>query len=255
MSARTVLRVVLPLTLIAALIALWQIAASTGWLAEQLNLESFFVPSPAEVASALWDHRGVLWHNTWVTLREILLGIAFGVLGGLALAVAMRFSRLLRDAFFPLTVAIQAVPIVVIAPILVIWFGYGIWPKVIIVALAVFFPIVVNTLEGLRGTDPEAVKMMRTLDASRWQIFLRVETPTALPAFFSGAKVAVAVAPIVALFAELAGASSGLMLFITQANNSLHGDQVFAAVAILAAIGVLLVALTALAQRLVIGWR
>jgi putative hydroxymethylpyrimidine transport system permease protein len=254
-NARTVFRVLAPLTLIAALIAAWQIAASTGWLAEQLNLEAFFVPSPAEVASALWTDRSVLWENTWVTLREILLGIVFGVLAGLALAVAMRFSRLFHDTFYPLAVVTQAIPIVVIAPILAIWFGYGIWPKVIITALAVFFPIVVNTLAGLRGVDPEAVKMMRTLDASRWAIFTRVEAPTALPAFFSGAKVAVAIAPIVALFSELAGASSGLMLFITQSNNNFHGDRAFAAVAILAAIGVLLVALTALAQRLVISWR
>jgi putative hydroxymethylpyrimidine transport system permease protein len=255
MSGRRALRVLLPAAIIVALIGAWQLAAAEGWLAEWLGLEPFLVPSPAEIGDALWNDRTVLWENTWVTLREILLGIAFGVLAGLALAIAMRFSRLLRDAVFPLTVVAQAIPVVVLAPILVVWFDYGIWPKVVIVALAVFFPIVVNTLEGLRGVDPEAVKMMRTLDASRWAIFRRVEAPTALPSFFSGAKIAVAVAPIVALFAELAGANSGLMLLITQANNSLHADVVFAAVAILAAIGVLLVALTALAQRLVVTWR
>jgi ABC-type nitrate/sulfonate/bicarbonate transport system permease component len=254
-SGRAILRVLLPAAIVAALIGLWQLAAAEGWLAEWLGLESFLVPSPAEIGDALWQHRSVLWENTWVTLREILFGIAFGVLAGLALAVAMRFSRILRDAVFPLAVVAQAIPVVVLAPILVIWFNYGIWPKVVIVALAVFFPILVNTLEGLRGVDPEAVKMMRTLDASRWAIFRRVEAPTALPSFFSGAKIAVAVAPIVALFAELAGANSGLMLEITQANNNLHADIVFAAVTILAVIGLLLVALTALAQRLVVTWR
>ena len=110
-----------------------------------------------------------------MTLREILFGLLAGAVVGIALATAMRFSRLLRDAVFPLTVAVQAVPIVVIAPILVVWFGYGIWVKVIVVALAVFFPITVNLLDGLRSVDPEAVKMMRTLDASRWAIFRRVE--------------------------------------------------------------------------------
>lgn len=255
MSLRAALRVVLPAAIVAALIGLWQLAAAEGWLADWLGLESFLVPSPAEIGDALWQDRSTLWQNTWVTLREILLGIAFGVVGGLLLAIAMRFSRLLRDAIFPLTVVAQAIPVVVLAPILVVWFDYGIWPKVVIVALAVFFPIVVSTLEGLRGVDPEAVKMMRTLDASRPAIFRRVEAPTALPSFFAGLKIAVAVAPIVALFAELAGANSGLMLLITQANNNLHADLVFAAVAILAAIGVLLVGLTALAQRLVVGWR
>jgi putative hydroxymethylpyrimidine transport system permease protein len=254
-SGRTVLRVVLPVALLAALIGAWQIAASTGWVADALNLEPFLVPSPAEVGDAFGHGYSVLWENTWVTLREILLGLALGVVFGLLLATAMRFSSLLRDAVFPLTVALQAVPIVVLAPILVIWFGYGIWPKVIIVALAVFFPIVVATLEGLRGVDPEAVKMMRTLDASRWAIFRRVEAPTALPSFFSGAKIAVAIAPIVALFAELAGANSGLMLLIQQDNNNFKEAEVFAAVTILAVIGVLLVGLTALAQRLVVTWR
>ena len=192
---RTVRRVVLPAALIAALIGAWQIAAATGAIADALNLEPTLVPSPAEVGNALWQNRTLLWENSWVTLREILLGIAAGVLVGIALAVAMRFSDLLRDAVFPLTVALQAVPIVVMAPILVIWFDYGIWPKVIIVAIACFFPIVVSTLDGLRSVDPEAAKMMRTLDASRWAIFRRVEAPTALPSFFSGAKIAVAIAP------------------------------------------------------------
>jgi putative hydroxymethylpyrimidine transport system permease protein len=252
---RTVLRWALPVALIAALIGAWQIAASTGAIAEALNLEPIFVPSPAEVGDALWNDRSVLWENTWVTLREILIGIAIGVVFGVLLATAMRFSQLLRDAVFPLTVGLQAVPVVVLAPILVVWFGYGIWPKVIIVALAVFFPIVVATLDGLRRVDPEAVKMMRTLDASRWAIFRRVEAPTALPSFFSGAKIAVAVAPIVALFSELAGANSGLMLLITESNNNFREAEVFAAATILAVIGVLLVGLTALAQRLVVTWR
>ncbi|HEY0279453.1 MAG TPA: ABC transporter permease [Solirubrobacterales bacterium] len=252
---RTARRILLPALLLAALVGAWQIAASSGAIADALNLEPTLVPSPAEVANALWQNRSVLWENSWVTLREILLGIAAGVLAGIALAVAMRFSDLLRDAVFPLTVALQAVPVVVLAPILVIWFNYGIWPKVIIVAIACFFPIVVATLDGLRAVDPEAVKMMRTLDASRWAIFRRVEAPTALPSFFSGAKIAVAIAPVVALFAELAGANSGLMLLITQANNSFREALVFAAVTVLAVIGVLLVGLTALAQRLVVHWR
>jgi len=252
---RTALRIVLPVALIAALIGLWQIAASTGWIAEALNLEPFLVPSPAEVGDAIWNNRTLLWENTWVTLREILFGLLAGAAVGIGLATAMRFSRFLRDAVFPLTVAVQAVPIVVIAPILVVWFGYGIGPKVVIVAFAVFFPITVNLLDGLRAVDPEAVKMMRTLDASRWATFRRVEVPTALPYFFSGAKVAVAIAPIVALFAELAGSNAGLMRLIVQDNANLEIARVFAATVILIAIGVLLVGLTALAQRLVIKWR
>jgi ABC-type nitrate/sulfonate/bicarbonate transport system permease component len=252
---RTARRVVLPLLLLAGLVGAWQIAAANGAIAEALNLEPFLVPSPAEVGSALWENRGLLWENTWVTLREILVGLGVGALAGILLALPMRFSSLLRDAFFPLAIAAQAIPIVAIGPILLVWFGFGIWPKAILVALATFFPILVTTLDGLRRVDPEAVKMMRTLDASRWAIFHRVEIPTALPSFFSGLKVAAAIAPIVALFAELVGSSSGLMHQIITDNASLEVARVFAAVVILMAIGLALFALATLAERLVVRWR
>jgi ABC-type nitrate/sulfonate/bicarbonate transport system permease component len=252
---RTARRIVLPLLLIAALVGAWQIAASNGAIADALNIEPLFVPSPAEVGSALWENRGLLWENTWVTLREILVGLGFGVLAGILLALPMRFSSVLRDAIFPLAIAAQAIPIVAIGPILLVWFGFGIWPKVILVALATFFPILVTTLDGLRAVDPEAVKMMRTLDASRWAIFRRVEVPTALPSFFSGLKVAAAIAPIVALFAELVGSGSGLMHEIVTDNANLEVARVFAAVVILMAIGLALFALSTLAERLVVRWR
>ena len=254
-TARHVRRVVLPLLLLAALVCLWQIAAANGAIAEALNLEPFLVPSPAEVGDALWSNRTLLWENTWVTLKEILLGTAVGIVVGVLLAIPMRFSRLLRDAVLPLAVVTQAIPVVAVGPILLVWFGFGITPKVILVALVVFFPILVNTLDGLRTVDREAVKMMRTLDASRWQIFRRVEAPAALPSFFSGAKVAVAVAPIVALFAELVGSSEGLMHQIQTDNANLEIDRVFAAVVVLAVIGVVLVGLVGLAERLVVRWR
>ena len=245
----------LPMLLLAALIGAWQVAAANGTIAEALSLEPFLVPSPAEVGSALWENRGLLWENTWVTLREILLGLAAGVLAGVLLALPMRFSTLLRDAAYPLAVAAQAIPIVAIGPILVVWFGFGIVPKIVIVALAIFFPVLVSTLDGLRSVDPEAVKMMRTLDGSRWAIFRRVEVPTALPSFFSGLKIAAAIAPIVALFAELIGSSSGLGRQIQSDNANLEIPRMFAAVVILMLIGVVLFGLTALAQRLVVRWR
>lgn len=244
-----------PLGLLAALLGAWQLAAASGVLAEALGLEPFLVPSPAEIASALWASRSLLADNTWVTLREILLGLACALAAGLGFAVLMHLSALLRDAAYPLLVATQAVPIVVVAPILVVWFGYGIVPKLAIVALVCFFPIAVNALDGLRGCDPEAAKLMRTLDASRWQIFRRVEVPAALPSTFSGIKVAAAVAPIGALFGELAGSSAGLGHQIVQDNAQLEVARVFAAVAILAAIGVGLVGLAALAERRVVAWR
>jgi ABC-type nitrate/sulfonate/bicarbonate transport system permease component len=254
-TARRVRRVVLPVALLAALVGLWQIAASNGAIAEALSIESFLVPSPAEIGDALWNNRTLLWENTWVTLREILLGLALGIAAGLLATLPMHFSTLLRDAFFPLAVAAQSIPVVAIGPILVVWFGYGIWPKVFLVALAVFFPILVNALDGLRSVDPEAVKMMRTLDASRWAIFRRVEVPTAVPSIFSGLKIAAAITPIIALIAELVGSTSGLGRQILTDNGNLEVARMFASVVILMLIGVILFGLTALAERLVIRWR
>jgi putative hydroxymethylpyrimidine transport system permease protein len=245
----------LPALLLAALIGAWQLAASTGALADTLNLDPLLVPSPLEVAEALWQSRSLLAENAWVTLKEVVLGFGVAVAVGLAFAVALHLSEVLRLAFYPVLVASQTIPIVAIAPILVVWFGWGIAPKLWIIALICFFPITVNTLDGLRSVDPEATKMMRTLDASRRQVLWRVEAPTALPYFFSGAKIAAAVAVIAALFAELAGGESGLGVLIRQDTAVLETARAFAAVAVLSVIAVALFALLALAERRVVTWR
>ncbi len=251
----TLKRWALPILVLVALIGAWQVAASSGALASALNLEDFLVPSPAEIASALWDNRALLAENAWVTLREILLGFLCGLAAGLGFAVLLRLSKTLWRALYPLMVASQAIPILVIAPILVVWFGFGIGPKLAIVALVCFFPIAVNTVDGLRSVDPEATKMMRTLDASRRQVLWRVEAPTALPFAFSGARVAVAFAPIAAVFGEWAGAESGLGILIRQDSAQLETARMFAAAVVLAAIAISLYGLVALAERHVVTWR
>lgn len=244
-----------PALLVAGLIGAWQIAASTGALADVLGLEAFLVPSPAEIASSLWENRSLLAENAWVTLQEIVLGFLCGLAAGLGFALLLRLSGVLRRATYPLLVASQAVPILVFAPILVVWFGYGMGPKLAVVALVCFFPIGVATADGLRSVDPETTKMMRTLDASRRQLLWRVEAPTSLPFAFSGARIAVAFAPIAAVFGEWVGADSGLGHLILQDNAQLETARVFAAAAILAAIGVGLYGLLAFAERRVVTWR
>ncbi|MBK5220133.1 MAG: ABC transporter permease [Thermoleophilia bacterium] len=244
-----------PALLIGLLIGLWQLASSTGFLAEVLDVEEFLVPSPAEIASSLWENRSLLAENAWVTLREIVFGFACAVAIGLAFAVAMHLSETVRLAAYPLVVASQTIPILVLAPILAIWFGYGVVPKLAIIALVCFFPITIATLDGLRSVDPAAVKLMRTLDASRWQIFQRVEVPTALPSFFSGAKIAAAIAPIGAVFAEWAGSSEGLGRLILLDNGQYQVARMFASVLVLSAIAIVLYSLLALAERRVVTWR
>lgn len=254
-TTERVRRWVLPALLLAALVGAWQVAASTGAIADALSLESFLVPSPAEIASALWENRGLLAENAWVTLREIVFGILTALVVGIGFAVAMHRWRIVRDASYPLIVASQTIPIVVIAPILTVWFGFGITPKIFIVALICFFPITVNILDGLRSVDPEAVKLMRSLDASRWQRFWRVEAPTALPNLFTGMKIAVVVAPIGAVFAEWAGSGSGLGHLIQSDTAYLEVARQFATVAVLAALALILMGLTVLAERRVVSWR
>jgi ABC-type nitrate/sulfonate/bicarbonate transport system permease component len=248
-------RWLLPLGLIALLLGLWQVATSTGAVVDAFSLEDFLVPSTAEVGEALWENRGLLADNAWVTLREILLGILCALLVGVGFAILMHRWRLLRDAAYPLIVASQTIPIVVISPILLVWFGYGITPKIVVIALICFFPIAVNALDGLRSVDPEAVKMMRSLDASRWQRFWRVGAPAALPSLFTGIKIAVVVAPIGAVFAEWVGSSSGLGHLIQSDTANYQVARQFAAVVVLSGLALALVGLVALAERHVVRWR
>jgi putative hydroxymethylpyrimidine transport system permease protein len=243
-----------PVAIVALLLGAWELAARLDVIADALKLEPFLVPAPSDIAQALWQDRELLIENTWVTLQEVLAGFALSVAAGVAFAVVLHLSPTLRRAFYPLLVASQTVPIVVLAPILVVWLGFGIGPKLAIIALICFFPVTVNTLDGLGAVDPDLMKMMRTLDASRWQTLRRIEAPTALPYLFSGAKIAVAIAVIGAVFGEWAGSSSGLGHLIQEASAQLQTDRTFAAVVVLSAIAITLFALLAALERRVAWW-
>ncbi len=243
-----------PLLLVALLLGLWELAAQTGWIADALSLRDYLVPAPSEIATTLWDNRSLLAENAWVTLREVLLGFAVALVAGVLIAVLLHLSPLMRRASYPFIVASQAIPIVVIAPVLVVWFGFGSGPKVAIVALICFFPIVVNTLDGLGTADEEQRKLMRSLGASRGRTLTLLEAPTALPYLLSGAKIAVAVAVIGAVFGEWSGADAGLGYLIRLDDGNLEVARVFASTVILAAMAVTLFALLALVERRLAWW-
>jgi ABC-type nitrate/sulfonate/bicarbonate transport system permease component len=196
----------------------------------------------------------MLASNAWVTLREVVGGLAIAIVLGFGLAIVLHLSGLFRRAVYPLLVASQTIPIIAVAPILVVWFGYGAGPKLAIIALVCFFPVTVNTLDGLRSVDPELPKLMRTLDASRLQALARVEVPAALPYFLSGARIAVAVAVIGAVFGEWAGSSSGLGYLILNLQNQLQTARVFAAITVLSAMAIGLFGLLALAEHRIAWW-
>ena len=238
-----------------ALLAAWELAARTGVLASLFSIEDFLVPAPSEIAEALWNDRELLAEDAWVTLREVVLGFGLALAAGLSFAILIHLSETARRALYPLLVASQTIPIVVLAPILVVILGFGIGPKLVIVGLICFFPITVNTLDGLRSVDPDLIKMMRTLGAGRLQILRRAEAPSALPYAFSGAKIAVAVAVIGAVFAEFSGSDSGLGHLIEIANSQLLTARAFAAVVVLSAMAIGLFGLLSLLERKIVFWR
>jgi putative hydroxymethylpyrimidine transport system permease protein len=191
---------------------------------------------------------------TWVTTKEVLLGFLLAVVFGLLVAFSLHSSRTVRNAVYPLLIGSQALPIVVIAPVLAIIFGYTITPKLIVVALVCFFPIVVSTLDGLAAVDPELLRVMRTLDGGRWATFRRVEAPAALPNIFSGMRIAATYAPIGAVFGEYAGSTNGLGYVMIQATPQLETDLVFVAIFILTIESILLFVGVSALERVVCPW-
>jgi NitT/TauT family transport system permease protein/putative hydroxymethylpyrimidine transport system permease protein len=199
-------RLLPPLVLAALLLAAWEIYADAR------ASDALLLPSVHAVLAALWENGGLIASNLATTAREVVLGLCVALVLGLASAVAIHFSRLARQAVYPLLVGSQATPVAVLAPLLVLWWGFGVLPKLFVIVLICFFPILVTTVDGLAAVDPDQLKLLRTLGASRWQAFRFAELPAALPAALSGARIAVAVAVIGAFIAETstAGTSSGL---------------------------------------------
>jgi putative hydroxymethylpyrimidine transport system permease protein len=232
-----------------ALIGVWELWV---WI---FHVPAYLLPSPSGIAIALKDDWGpYLAPAMWVSLREVLLGFAIAAVAGIGLAVVLHLFGPLRRAVYPILIGSQTIPIVVLAPILVILLGYGIMPKLVIVALICFFPIVVNGVDGLRLVDDDFIRMMRTLDATRWQIFRKVEFPGALPSIFSGMRIAATFAAIGAVFGEWSGASAGLGYVIQQATPNLQTARIFAAILILTLIAMALFGLVSLLERLLVPW-
>jgi putative hydroxymethylpyrimidine transport system permease protein len=240
-----------------ALAMLFVIAMLVIW---QLWIKIFHVPkylfaSPTGVVTSLRaDWSRYLEPNLWPTLSEVLVGFGISIVAGVGLAIVLHLFTPLRRAVYPLLIGSQTIPIVVLAPILVILLGYGLLPKVVIVALICFFPIVVNGLDGLRLVDDDFIRMMRTLDASRWAIFRKVEFPGALPSIFSGMRVAATFAAIGAVFGEWAGASQGLGYLIQASTPNLQTARIFAAILLLTLIAMALFGLVSLLERIFCPW-
>lgn len=246
---RRVLRYLPAALLLAALIGIWELYVDLKG-----STFSLILPAPHQVASSLYTDRSLLWSSFTVTAEEVLLGILVACAAGFVLAIAIHFSPTFRRAAYPLVVASQAVPVVILAPVLAFWLGFGILSKLVVVALVSFFSVVVTTLAGLSSVDPDLLKLMRTFDAPRLRTFRHVELPTALPGLFTGAKIAVAVSVIGAVFAEWNGSNSGLGYLILVSIPQLLSARAMAAVVILSLFAIVLFGLLTAAERIALPW-
>jgi putative hydroxymethylpyrimidine transport system permease protein len=237
-----------PALIILAGLGLWELIVRLA------HVPGYLVPAPSAIAADLAADWPVLEPALLVTVQEVLLGFVIAAVAGVGLAVALHLSPVARRAVYPLLIGSQTVPIIVLAPILVILLGYGIAPKLVIVALICFFPIVVNGIDGLRSVDAELILMMRTLDASRWAILRRVEFPAALPSIFSGLRIAATFAAIGAVFGEWSGSSQGLGYVMLAATPNLLTARIFAAIVLLTAVALVLFGVVSLLERIFVPW-
>ena len=218
------------------------------------DVQEWLLPSPSAIVATAFDIPGVLARHTWVTLEEVIIGFGLALVVGIGLAAAIALSRTVERSIYPFLIASQTIPFIVIAPLLLVWVGYGLTPKIIVVAFISFFPIVVNTVDGLRSVDPSTVDLMRTLGANRWQVFRKVQWPSALPFLFSGTRIAIAASVIGAVIAEWMGSSEGLGYLMIRSKPQFLTERVFAAIAILSVMGIGLFLLVGAVQRVAIPW-
>ncbi len=226
------------------------------WLVRAEIVPSFIIPAPTSVIVMIIENwRPLLIEHLSATMLEFLLGFVISIVGGVALAVSMFFSKTVEKMLYPTVVISQMIPIVALSPIFVLWFGYSIWSKVAVTVLMSFFSIVVGTYDGLKSSDREYLELFRSMGASRFHIFKKLQIPMALPSFFSGVKLAIVYALVGATIGEWLGASEGLGYYSRRMSGNLNAEGVFAAITILTIMGILLFALTSWVEKRLLKWK
>ncbi len=238
-----------PVLLLVALLGIWELAVRV------LDVADYLLPAPSEIAAALVEDSDIIAGHAVATVTTAVLGLALGTVVGVALAVLMASSTGLRSALYPLVVVSQSIPMVVLAPLFVVWFGFGPLPKLLVVALIAFFPVAVSTVGGLLAADRDQVDLLRAMGAGRGEMLRHVLVPGALPSLFTGLKVAASYAMFGAVVAEWIGASRGLGLYLERSRASFATDQMFAAVIVIAVVSVGLFGLVAYLERVALPWR
>lgn len=228
---------------VACLLALWQMVCMAGLVPD------YMLPSPVQVLQAFFSERDALWRNSLITLQEAFIGLGLGVGIGFLAAVLMDAFRVLYQAFYPLLILTQTIPSVAIAPLLVLWFGYEMAPKIILIVISTFFPVTVGLLEGFRSADKDAIGLLRSMGAGRVQIFRYIKFPSALPQFFSGLRIAAAYSVVGAVISEWLGGFGGLGVYMTRVKKAFAFDKMFAVIFLISGISLALMALVEYAQK------
>ncbi|NLU42272.1 MAG: ABC transporter permease [Firmicutes bacterium] len=234
--------------LVAAVVAAWEALVRVN------DTPNWLLPGPSRIVAALWETRGQLITHAMPTITESVLGFLVAVVTGIVIGGVVTRFALFRRAVYPLLIALQTVPPMALAPLLVVWFGYGLLPKVLLVILVVFYPVAVSTVGGLGAVDLKMVNLLRTMGATNLQIYLKVRIPAAMPSIFSGMKVGATYTVISAIVGEWMGASKGLGIYLLRASNSFLTDRVFAGIFTIAVLSVALFGIVDLSQRLVMPW-
>lgn len=230
------------------LVAAWQFTVT------KLNIPPWLLPSPLKVSEALWNTRSLLWEHARLTILETTSGFLLAIFLGILVSTLMTLFPYLKRIFYPFLIFSQTVPLIAVAPLLLLWLGYGLLPKVIIVILVCFFPVAISLLQGLELSDRDLLNLLRSMGASDRQIFFRVRWPYAMPSLFAGLKIAATYSVMAAVIGEWLGASQGLGVYLTRSSNSFLTDRVFAAIIAITVLSFLYYALIMVLTKLLLPW-
>lgn len=237
-----------PFVVLAFLGFLWWLATDREWV------KPYLVPKPHDVAELMIEQWSFLWQHIWITSYETVAGFVLAVAIGQLAATAIVYSVTIEKALYPILLFAQVVPKIAIAPLFVVWLGFGPAPKILIAALIAFFPVVISSVAGLRSVDPEMLELAATMGASKFRTFRKIRFPTSLPHLFSGLKVAATLAVVGAVVGEFVGANAGLGYVLLIANGNLNGPLLFAGLILMTLIGIVMFVAIEIAERIVLPW-
>lgn len=247
-SSRKLGDILFPVLFLALIIVLWEVAVVV------LDVQQIILPPPSDVVVSLVEDWDYLLKHTWITGLEVLLGFLASALLGVPAGIMMVWSRTMERTLMPIFVTSQTIPKIAIAPLFIVWFGIGMFPKVLVSFLIAFFPIVISTAAGLKTVEPEMLDLIRSMKATKWQVFTKVRIPNSLPYIFSGLKIATAFATVGAVVGEFVGSDKGLGFVLIVSNSMLETPQLFAALLPLSLIGIFLYLGVAKLEKILIPW-